>query len=240
MKLRDIAHSRTGDKGNVCNISVIAYREDDYALLREAVTAERVKAHFGGIVQGEVVRYELPGIAALNFVLKEALGGGVTRSLRLISRSRRPTTSDNKQINHKEEWEIDDDERRPRQDEPARPSDTHGSAIRGRPAAVIGIIKARLNFWKLWAFPGADWDWRSFEFGPRPIPLSRIGLTHVSHASGGERATAMGLSQSRPHATLALRQRLHTCCKSPQIGTVDCNEAIRSDHSRRTRPGSRN
>jgi hypothetical protein len=83
MKLRDIAHSRTGDKGNVCNISVIAYREDDYALLREAVTAERVKAHFGGIVQGEVVRYELPGIAALNFVLKEALGGGVTRSLRL-------------------------------------------------------------------------------------------------------------------------------------------------------------
>jgi hypothetical protein len=83
MKLRDIAHSRTGDKGNVCNISVIAYREDDYALLREAVTAERVKAHFAGIVQGEVVRYELPGIAALNFVLKEALGGGVTRSLRL-------------------------------------------------------------------------------------------------------------------------------------------------------------
>ncbi len=83
MKLREIAHSRTGDKGNVSNISVIAYSADDYALLCEAVTAERIKAHFAGIVHGEVVRYELPGIAALNFVLKDALGGGVTRSLAL-------------------------------------------------------------------------------------------------------------------------------------------------------------
>jgi len=83
MKLRDIAHSRTGDKGNICNISVIAYRADDYALLREAVTAERVKAHFASVVHGDVVRYELPAIAALNFVLKDALGGGVTRSLAL-------------------------------------------------------------------------------------------------------------------------------------------------------------
>lgn len=83
MKLRDIAHSRTGDKGDICNISVIAYRREDYALLCEAVTAERVKAHFGEVVRGEVTRYELPGIAALNFVLKDALGGGVTRSLRL-------------------------------------------------------------------------------------------------------------------------------------------------------------
>ena len=83
MKLRDIAHSRTGDKGDICNISVIAYRPEDYALLCEAVTVDRVKEHFRGIVQGEVVRYELPGLAALNFVLKDALGGGVTRSLRL-------------------------------------------------------------------------------------------------------------------------------------------------------------
>jgi hypothetical protein len=83
MKLRDIAHSRTGDKGNVCNISVIAYSADDYALLCEVVTAERVEAHFAGVAHGEVVRYELPGIAALNFVLKDALGGGVTRSLAL-------------------------------------------------------------------------------------------------------------------------------------------------------------
>ena len=83
MKLRDIAHSRTGDKGDTSNISVIAFREEDYDFLCEHVTAERVKALFADIVTGEVVRYELPTIAALNFVLKGALGGGVTRSLAL-------------------------------------------------------------------------------------------------------------------------------------------------------------
>ena len=83
MKLREIAHSRTGDKGNISNISVIAYDAKDYALLREQVTAARVKAHFAGIVQGEVVRYELPNLSALNFVMDQALGGGVTRSLAL-------------------------------------------------------------------------------------------------------------------------------------------------------------
>ncbi len=83
MKLREIAHSRTGDKGNTSNISVIAYRESDYSLLLERVTSERVKAHFGGIVEGEVVRYELPNISALNFVMTKTLGGGVTRSLAL-------------------------------------------------------------------------------------------------------------------------------------------------------------
>jgi len=83
MKLREIAHSRTGDKGNISNISVIAYEARDYELLREQVTAARVKAHFAGIVQGEVVRYELPNLFALNFVMDQALGGGVTRSLAL-------------------------------------------------------------------------------------------------------------------------------------------------------------
>jgi hypothetical protein len=83
MKLRDIAHSRTGDKGNTSNISVIAYDAKDYPLLLEQVTSARVKAHLAGIVQGEVVRYELPTIAALNFVLSNTLGGGVTRSLAL-------------------------------------------------------------------------------------------------------------------------------------------------------------
>jgi hypothetical protein len=83
MKLRDIAHSRTGDKGNTSNISVIAYDAKDYPLLLEQVTSARVRAHFAGIVQGEVVRYELPTIAALNFVLSNTLGGGVTRSLAL-------------------------------------------------------------------------------------------------------------------------------------------------------------
>jgi hypothetical protein len=83
MKLRAIAHSRTGDKGDTSNISVIAYRDEDYPLLVEHVTAERVKAHFAGSVYGEVTRYELPRIGALNFVLRKALGGGVTRSLAL-------------------------------------------------------------------------------------------------------------------------------------------------------------
>ncbi len=83
MKLREIAHARTGDKGNTCNISVIAFDERDYPELERQVTAARVKAHFAGIVRGEVVRYELPQLGALNFVLEEALGGGVTRSLAL-------------------------------------------------------------------------------------------------------------------------------------------------------------
>src|SRR3954452_17578727 len=83
MKLRQIAHSRTGDKGDTSNISVIAYRDEDYPLLVRHVTAERVKDHFAGIVRGEVTRYEVPSVGALNFVLRGALGGGVTRSLAL-------------------------------------------------------------------------------------------------------------------------------------------------------------
>ncbi len=83
MKLREIAHSRTGDKGNTSNISVIAYDTKHFQLLKEQVTAARVKAHFAGVVEGDVVRYELPNIAALNFVMSNTLGGGVTRSLAL-------------------------------------------------------------------------------------------------------------------------------------------------------------
>src|ERR1700709_1025040 len=81
--LREISHSRTGDKGNTSNISVIAYDAKDYPLLEAQLTAARVKAHFSGIVAGEVVRYELPNLGALNFVMQQALGGGVTRSLAL-------------------------------------------------------------------------------------------------------------------------------------------------------------
>src|SRR5690349_7418278 len=67
MKLREIAHSRTGDKGNTSNISVIAYDASHYEHLVRHVTDERVKAHFAGIVHGDVRRYELPKIGALNF-----------------------------------------------------------------------------------------------------------------------------------------------------------------------------
>jgi len=83
MKLRELAHARTGDKGDTSNISVIAYESGDLAFLREHVTTDRVKAHFADIVRGDVDRYELPGLGALNFVMHSALGGGVTRSLSL-------------------------------------------------------------------------------------------------------------------------------------------------------------
>jgi hypothetical protein len=83
LTLHALAHARTGDKGNISNISVIAYDPGDFAFLCEHVTAERVAAHFAGLVQGRVERYELPGLGALNFVLHDTLGGGVTRSLSL-------------------------------------------------------------------------------------------------------------------------------------------------------------
>ena len=81
--LRELAHSRTGDKGDTSNISLIAYERANYPLLARFVTAERVREHFAGIVRGGVTRYELPLLGALNFVMEGALGGGVTRSLAL-------------------------------------------------------------------------------------------------------------------------------------------------------------
>jgi hypothetical protein len=83
MKLRDIAHARAGDKGDTSNISVIAYEPRDFARLQALLTVDRVKAHLADVVQCEVVRYELPQLSALNFVLHQALAGGVTRSLAL-------------------------------------------------------------------------------------------------------------------------------------------------------------
>lgn len=81
--LREIAHTRTGDKGNRSTLSVIAYQPQDYPRLLAALTPERIRQHLSGIVQGDVVRYELPHLCALNFVLHQSLGGGVTRSLAL-------------------------------------------------------------------------------------------------------------------------------------------------------------
>jgi hypothetical protein len=83
MLLHEIAHSRAGDKGNISNISVIAFDLKDYPLLEKYVTVERVKEHFSEIVNGRVERYALPALGALNFVMHEALAGGVTRSLAL-------------------------------------------------------------------------------------------------------------------------------------------------------------
>lgn len=81
MKLKDIAHARTGDKGNTSNIAVIPYDERNYTILKEFLTAKRVEEFFSEICLGGVTRYDLDGICAFNFVLEEALGGGVTRSL---------------------------------------------------------------------------------------------------------------------------------------------------------------
>ena len=82
-RLHELAHCRAGDKGNTSILSLIAYREEDYPLLVERVTAEAVKRHLTGIVRGEVRRYELPELWALQFVCEDALGGGVTTSLGL-------------------------------------------------------------------------------------------------------------------------------------------------------------
>ena len=82
LPLSHIAHTRSGDKGDTCNVGVIALRECDYPVLVREVTAERVKAHFAGLVEGEVERFELPNLGALNFLLHGALGGGGTVSLR--------------------------------------------------------------------------------------------------------------------------------------------------------------
>jgi hypothetical protein len=83
MKLRQLAHTRTGDKGDICNLAVIAYRMEDYPVLVQQLTADAVKRVYSGTVKGAVLRYELPDIGALNFVMHEALGGGVSRTLRL-------------------------------------------------------------------------------------------------------------------------------------------------------------
>lgn len=83
MKLGTIAHSRAGDKGSLLNISVIAFDERDYALLVRTVTAERVRAQLAAIVEGDAVRYELPRLGALNFVLTRARRDTVTRTLAL-------------------------------------------------------------------------------------------------------------------------------------------------------------
>ena len=81
IQLVHLAHARSGDKGDTANVGVIAYDPVDYELLVSALTAERVKAHFGSLVKGSVERFELPNLHALNFLLHGALDGGGTVSL---------------------------------------------------------------------------------------------------------------------------------------------------------------
>lgn len=82
-KVYDLAFGRAGDKGDILNVSVIARSSKAYTELKQKLTAERVKAHLGGLVQGDVVRYDLDNIEAFNFVMYGALDGGGTRSLRI-------------------------------------------------------------------------------------------------------------------------------------------------------------
>ena len=82
-KLHELAHCRAGDKGDTSILSLIAYRADDYPLLAERVTVDAVRKHLQGIVLGEVRRYELPALWALQFVCDRSLNGGVTTSLAL-------------------------------------------------------------------------------------------------------------------------------------------------------------
>ena len=82
IQLRQIAHVRSGDKGDAANVGLIALNQDNYPLLKKYVTAERVKEHFKGICHGKVERFELANLGALNFLLHESLGGGGTLSLK--------------------------------------------------------------------------------------------------------------------------------------------------------------
>jgi hypothetical protein len=82
LKLIDIAHGRSGDKGDAANIGIIAYDNEGYEIIRDHLSAGRVKEYFKGICLGEVEQYELPNIRALNFILHNTLGGGGTVSLK--------------------------------------------------------------------------------------------------------------------------------------------------------------
>lgn len=88
VQLKEIAHARSGDKGDNANIGLIALKPEYYPVLVREVTAERVKRHFAGICLGEVERYEIPNLHALNFVLHQALDGGGTLSLRTDSQGK--------------------------------------------------------------------------------------------------------------------------------------------------------
>ena len=93
VQLREIAFARSGDKGDTANVGVIALVESAYPILVEEVTASRVKKHFRGVCRGEVERFELPNLRALNFLLHESLGGGGTVSLMLDAQGKTFSTA---------------------------------------------------------------------------------------------------------------------------------------------------
>jgi hypothetical protein len=93
IQLRYLAHARSGDKGDTANVGVIALRPEFYPVLVEQLTVERVQRHFQGICLGEVERFELPNLEALNFLLHNALGGGGTVSLKTDAQGKTLSTA---------------------------------------------------------------------------------------------------------------------------------------------------
>jgi hypothetical protein len=93
VRLLDLAHARSGDKGDTANVGVIARRPEHYPLLVRTLTAERVAAHFAGMITGPVERFELPNLHALNFLLHGALGGGGTVSLKTDAQGKTLSTA---------------------------------------------------------------------------------------------------------------------------------------------------
>jgi len=93
LKLVKLAHARSGDKGDTANVGLIALKPEFYPVLVEQVTAERVKEHFRGICLGEVERFEIPNLAALNFLLHESLDGGGTLSLKTDAQGKTYSTA---------------------------------------------------------------------------------------------------------------------------------------------------
>ncbi len=93
VRLVDIAHARSGDKGNIANVGVIALRPEWYPVIAREVTAERVAGHYAGAIRGQVERFELANLHALNFLLHGALDGGGTLSLRTDAQGKVYSTS---------------------------------------------------------------------------------------------------------------------------------------------------
>jgi hypothetical protein len=93
IRLGDLAHARSGDKGNIANIGVVALDDRGYELLRTHLTEDAVASYFGPLHAGRVRRYELPNLRAFNFVIERALGGGASRSLRLDSQGKALATA---------------------------------------------------------------------------------------------------------------------------------------------------
>lgn len=93
IQLIKLAHARSGDKGDTANVGIIALKPEYYEILKEKVTVEKVKAHYGDMVKGKIERFEMPNIGAINFLLHHALGGGGTLTLKHDAQGKTYSTS---------------------------------------------------------------------------------------------------------------------------------------------------